>query len=97
MDQVSIMPWTEIGCNQSNHPSNQKVRIISILVMLEHDEALCNMLAVLIRRSCIQIFVKDINSVIESGCVLQPFYNFHQDSETWSKWVTSCSKYVLES
>lgn len=85
MDLVSIMPWTEIGCNQSNHPSNQKVRIISILVMLEHDEALCNMLAVLIRRSCVQIFEKDI----ESGCVLQPFYNFHQDSETWSKWVRS--------
>lgn len=47
--------------------------------MLEHDEALCNMLAVLIRRIWVEIFAKDIKSVIDSGCVLQPLWKFHQD------------------
>lgn len=58
--------------------------------MLEYDEALCNMLAILIRRIFVQIFVKDIKSVIDNGCVLQlVLYKFHQDSETWSNWVRS--------
>lgn len=50
MDLVNIMPWTVNGPNQCNHSSNQNVPILSILVMLEHDEALCNMFAVLIRK-----------------------------------------------
>lgn len=81
MDLLNIMSWTEKGSHQSNHPSNQNVPILSILVMLEHDEALCNMLAVLIRRIWVEIFAKDIKSVIDSGCVLQPLWKFHQDSD----------------
>lgn len=71
MDLVNIMLWTENVPNQCNHPSNQNVPILSILFMLEHDEALCNMLAILIRRIWLWISIKDIKSVIDKSCILQ--------------------------
>lgn len=52
--------------------------------MLEYDEALYNMPAILIRRILVQIFEKDIKSVIDKWHFINS-----TDSETWPNRVRS--------